>query len=71
MGLGAFALYIACANNDEKMSQREIANAAGMTAVTIRSRLRSLENILIPLILKKGNMQEKKSNNSSERLREE
>jgi hypothetical protein len=27
MGLAALALYIACANNGEKMSQREIANA--------------------------------------------
>jgi transcription initiation factor TFIIB len=46
MGLAAFALYIACANNDEKMSQREIANAAGMTAVTIRSRLKELRKYL-------------------------
>jgi transcription initiation factor TFIIIB Brf1 subunit/transcription initiation factor TFIIB len=27
MGLAAFALYIVSANNGEKMSQREIANA--------------------------------------------
>jgi transcription initiation factor TFIIB len=46
MGLAAFALYIACANNGEKMSQREIANAAGMTAVTIRSRLKELRKYL-------------------------
>ena len=46
MGLAAFALYMACTNNGEKMSQKEIADAAGMTPVTIRSRLKELGKYL-------------------------
>jgi len=46
MGLAAFALYMACTNNGEKLSQKEIANAAGMTPVTIRSRLKELGKYL-------------------------
>ncbi|MFW6116980.1 MAG: hypothetical protein ACOC6G_00160 [Thermoproteota archaeon] len=38
MGLAAAALYIACLQNSEKKTQKEIAEAAGVTEVTVRNR---------------------------------
>ena len=43
MGLAAAALYIACLQNSEKKTQKDIAEAAGVTEVTIRNRYKSLK----------------------------
>jgi len=42
MGLAAAALYIACLQNEEKKTQKEIAEAAGVTEVTVRNRYKTL-----------------------------
>ncbi|MFQ5782002.1 MAG: transcription initiation factor IIB family protein [Nitrosopumilus sp.] len=44
MGLAATALYLACAKNGEEKTQREIANAANVTEVTIRNRAKALKS---------------------------
>jgi transcription initiation factor TFIIB len=54
--VAAAALYIACLENSEQkkghfgfiglVTQKNIADAAGLTEVTIRNRLRDLEKIL-------------------------
>jgi transcription initiation factor TFIIB len=36
MGLAASVLYISCLNDDESKSQAEIADAAGVSEVTLR-----------------------------------
>jgi transcription initiation factor TFIIB len=46
MGLAAAALYIACLQNDEKKTQKDIAEAAGVTEVTVRNRYKSLKRRL-------------------------
>ncbi|MCD6263495.1 transcription initiation factor IIB [Candidatus Bathyarchaeota archaeon] len=46
MGLAAAALYIACVLNDEKRTQKMIADAAGVTEVTIRNRYKGLKKAL-------------------------
>jgi len=46
MGLAAAALYIACLQSNEKKTQKDIAEAAGVTEVTIRNRYKSLERQL-------------------------
>lgn len=46
MGLAAAALYIACIINEEKRTQKMIADAAGVTEVTIRNRYKSLKDAL-------------------------
>ncbi len=43
MGLAAAALYIACAQNNEKVTQKDIADAAGVTEVTVRNRYKALK----------------------------
>lgn len=43
MGLAATALYIACVLNGESMTQEKIAEASGVTSVTIRNRYKSLK----------------------------
>jgi transcription initiation factor TFIIB len=51
MGLAAAALYIACLLNNEKRSQKNIADAAGVTEVTVRNRYKTLKkqlNIKVP-----------------------
>ena len=45
-GMAAAALYKACAANREKRIQKEIAEAAGTTEVTLRNRLNGLEKTL-------------------------
>jgi len=45
-GLAAAALYIACLQSDEKKTQKEIAEAAGVTEVTVRNRYKSLKTQL-------------------------
>jgi transcription initiation factor TFIIB len=42
MGMAATVLYISCLNAGEKKTQKEIAEAAGVTGVTIRKRFRDL-----------------------------
>lgn len=46
MGLAAAALYIACVQNREKKTQKEIAEAAGVTEVTVRNRYKTLRRQL-------------------------
>ena len=48
MGLAAAALYIACVENGEKQTQKAIADAAGVTEVTIRNRYKKLKKALEP-----------------------
>ncbi len=43
MGLAAAALYIACVTNGENKTQRDVAEAAGVTEVTIRNRYKGLK----------------------------
>ncbi len=42
MGLAAAALYIACLQNNEKITQKDIADASGVTEVTVRNRYKAL-----------------------------
>ncbi|MBI3639468.1 MAG: transcription initiation factor IIB [Thaumarchaeota archaeon] len=46
MGLAAAVLYLSCVKNDERKKQADIANASGITAVTIRNRVESLRKEL-------------------------
>ena len=46
MGLAAAALYIACLQNHEKKTQKDIAEAAGVTEVTVRNRYKTLKKQL-------------------------
>ena len=46
MGLAASALYIACVMNGENRTQKTIAEAAGVTEVTIRDRYQELKRYL-------------------------
>jgi len=41
-GIAAAALYVAALINDEKKTQREVADVAGITEVTIRNRYKEL-----------------------------
>ena len=43
MGLAAAVLYLSCQSNGEGISQRNIAEAAGVTEVTIRNRSKDLK----------------------------
>ena len=43
MGLAAAALYIACLQNNEKITQKDIADASGVTEVTVRNRYKALK----------------------------
>ena len=44
MGISASALYVACILEGENMTQRDIADAAGVTEVTIRNRYKGLKS---------------------------
>ncbi len=46
MGLAGAALYAACITNGENMTQRNIAEAANITEVTIRNRYKGLLELL-------------------------
>lgn len=46
MGLAAAALYIACMQTGEKKTQKEIADSAGVTEVTVRNRYKTLKRQL-------------------------
>jgi transcription initiation factor TFIIB len=43
MGLAATVLYLSCLTNSETTTQRDIAEAAGVTEVTIRNRFKDLK----------------------------
>jgi len=43
MGLAAASLYIACMKTGEKKTQKDIADASGVTEVTVRNRYKSLK----------------------------
>lgn len=43
MGLAATVLYVSCIRNGESVTQRNIAEASGVTEVTIRNRLKDLK----------------------------
>jgi len=51
MGLASAALYVACVKENERKTQKEIAEAAGVTEVTIRNRYNGLMRALEPQIL--------------------
>jgi transcription initiation factor TFIIB len=42
MGIAAAMLYIACLQNNETRTQKEIADAAGVTEVTVRNRYKAI-----------------------------
>ncbi|MFQ5782670.1 MAG: transcription initiation factor IIB family protein [Nitrosopumilus sp.] len=44
MGLAATALYVSCMKNGESITQRNLAEAANVTEVTIRNRFKGLKN---------------------------
>jgi transcription initiation factor TFIIB len=46
MGMAAAALYIACLQNNEKVTQKDIAEASGVTEVTVRNRYKALKKQL-------------------------
>jgi transcription initiation factor TFIIB len=46
MGLAASAIYVACTLEGESITQRDVANAAGVTEVTIRNRYKDLRSAL-------------------------
>ena len=46
MGLAASALYVACTLGGEEKTQKEVAEAAGVTEVTIRNRYKGLREAL-------------------------
>ena len=46
MGLAAAALYVACVMQGENKTQKDVAEAAGVTEVTIRNRYKGLKTIL-------------------------
>ena len=46
MGLAASALYVACTLEGEDITQKDVAEAAGVTEVTIRNRYKSLRSFL-------------------------
>ena len=45
MGLAATALYISCVKNGVSVTQRDLAEASGVTEVTIRNRYRGLKSL--------------------------
>jgi transcription initiation factor TFIIB len=47
MGLAATALYLACVKNGVSITQRDLAEAAGVTEVTIRNRYKGLKHLQI------------------------
>jgi transcription initiation factor TFIIB len=46
MGLAAAVLYVSCLENNENMTQKDIAEAAGVTEVTIRNRFKDVKSCL-------------------------
>src|SRR5215472_8150973 len=50
MGFAGIVLYIACSIPDEKRTQADIAQAAGITEVTLRNRYRDIKSHELDLI---------------------
>ncbi len=48
MGMAAAALYLACVMNSERRTQKDIAQASGVTEVTIRNRYKDMKRVLYP-----------------------
>ena len=46
LGIAAAVLYIGCLQNSEKITQKDIADAAGVTEVTVRNRYKALQKEL-------------------------
>ena len=46
MGLAAAALYVACVMENESITQKDLAEAASVTEVTIRNRYKGLKTTL-------------------------
>jgi transcription initiation factor TFIIB len=46
MGLAAASLYVACVLEGEKKTQKEIAEVANVTEVTVRNRYKNLKETL-------------------------
>jgi transcription initiation factor TFIIB len=46
MGLAASVLYLSSLSNDEKITQADLANAAGVTEVTLRKGAKDLRKEL-------------------------
>jgi transcription initiation factor TFIIB len=46
IGMAAASLYIACLQNNEKITQKDIAEVAGVTEVTVRNRYKALKKQL-------------------------
>jgi transcription initiation factor TFIIB len=46
MGIAAAALYVACVLLGEKKTQKEVAEAAAVTEVTVRNRYKGLKDAL-------------------------
>jgi transcription initiation factor TFIIB len=44
MGLAAAVFYISCLKTGENKTQRDIADAAGVTDVTVRNRYKNIIN---------------------------
>jgi transcription initiation factor TFIIB len=49
-GIAAAALYMACVDTGDKRIQKDVAAAAGTTEVTLRNRLRGLEETLSDML---------------------
>jgi transcription initiation factor TFIIB len=50
MGIAATVLYIACLNTGEKRTQTDIAQAAGITEMTLRNRYKQMKRLELELI---------------------
>ncbi len=46
MGLAAAALFTACVLEDESSTQEELADASGITSVTLRKRYADLKRVI-------------------------
>jgi len=47
MGIAATALYLACIQTSVPITQRDLAEAAGVTEVTIRNRCKGLREVMV------------------------
>lgn len=56
-GLAAAALYIASIEKNDKRIQKDVAEAAGTTEVTLRNRLRGLETTLIDMSVQEAQVE--------------
>jgi transcription initiation factor TFIIB len=66
-GIAAAALYVAALMNDEKKTQREVADIAGITEVTIRNRYKELiEKLDLEEKIKQKEAESKKRKASAE-----